>query len=167
LFTTSVGLATVTVAPPTGELALGADNVTLVGGDEVAARCVTETDDPAIVIVPVRSAVPVLAATVNCTVPLPVPLAPCEIVTNVDPLAAVHEQVDAAVTVTLPVPPSGGKAATLGCPTENVQLVEGFVGVDLSLQAPTINAVARLAHRARELLDWCIMRNKIHRDSGQ
>jgi hypothetical protein len=77
LFTTSVGLELVTVTPPIGELALGADIVTgIVGGCEVAARCVIVAVDPAMVIVPVRSLVPVFAATVNCTVPLPVPLAP-------------------------------------------------------------------------------------------
>src|SRR4051812_1232010 len=41
LFTTSVGLAVVTVTPPIGELALGAEKVTGVGGGvDVAARCV-------------------------------------------------------------------------------------------------------------------------------
>jgi hypothetical protein len=47
----------------------------------------------------------VLAATVKLTVPLPVPLAPCVIVTHDAVLAAVHAQPAPAVTVTLPEPP--------------------------------------------------------------
>jgi hypothetical protein len=142
LLTTSVGRAVVTVTPPTGELALGADSVTDVGGGcvPVAPRCVIITVDPAIVIVPVRSLVAVFAATVNCTVPFPVPLAPWVMVMNVEPLAAVHEHVDAVVTATVPVPPSGGNAATLGCPTVNVHVVEGFVGVLSSPHAPASDA---------------------------
>ena len=62
---------------------------------------------------------------------------------NVDPVAAVHEQVEAAaVTATVPVPPSGGNEATLGCPTVNVQVVEGFVGVDLSSPHAPANRIA-------------------------
>ena len=73
---------------------------------------------------------------------------------NVDPLDAVHEQVDAAVTATVPVPPSGGNEVTLACPTEKVQVVEGVVGVVLSLlHAPTINAVATHPNRPTDLLD--------------
>jgi hypothetical protein len=56
--------------------------------------------------VPVRSA-PVLAATVNVTVLLPVPLAPEPIVIQDAPLDAVHRQVLGADTVTgVPAPPA-------------------------------------------------------------
>jgi hypothetical protein len=164
LLTTSVGRGPVTVTPPTGELALGAEKVTGVDGGWVAPRCVTVTGDPPIVMVPVRSAVAVFAATVKFTVPLPVPLAPWLMVMNADPLTAVHAHVDAVVTATVPVPPSGGNAATLGCPTLKVQVVEGFVGVDLSLHAAATKAVATNPHRKISCLIWYNMRNKIHRE---
>jgi hypothetical protein len=47
----------------------------------------------------------VLAAAVNVTVPLPVPLDPAVTVTQLAPLAAVHAQPEIVVTATLPVPP--------------------------------------------------------------
>jgi hypothetical protein len=56
------------------------------------------------VIVPVRCG-PVLAATVNCARPLPLPLPPEVIVIQAAPLLAVHEQPVAVVTLTLPLPP--------------------------------------------------------------
>ena len=74
--------------------------------------------------------------------------------TNVELLAAVHEQVEAAVTATLPVPPSGGNAETLGCPMLKVQVVEGLVGVDdLSLQAPAASSAATPAPKTTPRLD--------------
>jgi hypothetical protein len=73
---------------------------------------------------------------------------------NVDPLAAVHVQVVAlAVTPTEPVPPSGGKEATLGCPTVNVHVDDGVDGVLSSPQAATNSAVAMHAPQSRSLLD--------------
>jgi hypothetical protein len=49
---------------------------------------------------------PVVAATVNCTVPVPDPVAPPVIdIQSVDWLDAVHAQPASAVTFTLPVPP--------------------------------------------------------------
>ena len=62
---------------------------------------------PPIVSAPDRGA-PELAATLYCTVPLPVPLAPDVIVSQGALLAAVHEQPSPALTVTLPVPPLTG-----------------------------------------------------------
>jgi hypothetical protein len=59
---------------------------------------------PATVIVPVRCG-PVLAATENCVTPLPVPLAPLEIVIQVTLLVAVHAQPVTVVTLTEPDPP--------------------------------------------------------------
>jgi hypothetical protein len=91
------------------------------------------------VIAPVRSAVVVFDATVNCTVPLPVPDAPWAIVMKVAPLVAVHEQVLAAVTAAVPVPPSGGNADTLGCPTVNEQVVDGEAGLDDLVHATTVS----------------------------
>ena len=77
LFTTRVGrTAGSTAAPPIGDLAVGAASV---GAGAAGARCVIVTAVPAIVTVAIRSA-PVFAATVNWTVPLPLPVAPWEIV---------------------------------------------------------------------------------------
>jgi hypothetical protein len=59
---------------------------------------------PATVIVPVRCG-PVLAATENCVTPLPVPLAPPEIVIHAALLVAVHAQPVAVVMLTEPGPP--------------------------------------------------------------
>lgn len=47
-----------------------------------------------------------LAATVNVTVPLPLPLAPDTTVVHVAPLVAVHAQLVPLVTVTVPPPPA-------------------------------------------------------------
>jgi hypothetical protein len=59
---------------------------------------------PATVIVPVRCG-PVFAATENCVVPAPLPLAPLEIVIQEALLVAVHAQPVTVVTVTEPDPP--------------------------------------------------------------
>jgi hypothetical protein len=120
------------------------------------------TVEPAIVSVPVRSVVDAFDATVNCTVPLPVPEAPWVMVMKLEPLVAVHEQVFAAVTDAVPVPPSGGNADTLGCPTVNEQVVDGVVGVDLA-HAQTVSAAKSHPARMMKRLDRSIMRHKIHR----
>ena len=63
---------------------------------------------------------------------------------NAEALAAVHEHVEAVATDAVPVPPSGGNAVTLGGPTVNVHVVvEGVVGVALSLHALTISAIPK------------------------
>jgi len=66
--------------------------------------CVTVKVCPATVIAPMRCG-PVLAATVNWTVPLPLPLAPLEMVIQAALLVAVHAQIAAAVTLTEADPP--------------------------------------------------------------
>jgi len=159
LFTTSVGRGEVTVCPPTGALAAGADNVT---GVDVAARCVMLIVEPAIVSVAARSVVDAFAATANCTVPLPVPEAPWAMVMKLEPLVAVHEQVLAVVTDAVPVPPSGGNADTLGCPTVNEQVVDGVVGFDLE-HAQTVSTAKSHPGRMMKRLDRSIVRDKIHR----
>ena len=58
---------------------------------------------PAIVIVPLRPAVAVFAATLYATVPLPLPLLPLVIEIHEALLAAVHPQPVPAETATLPV----------------------------------------------------------------
>jgi len=70
------------------------------GGD-----CVTVNVCPAMVIVPVRWLVPVLAATVKATVPLPVPLLPEVIFIQLTLLVATQGQPLEAITLTLPGPP--------------------------------------------------------------
>ena len=61
---------------------------------------------PAIVRVPLWALVPVLAAALKATVPLPVPLAPEVTVSHDALLTAVHAHPAPAVNVTLPVPPA-------------------------------------------------------------
>jgi len=153
----------VIVCPPIGALAPGADNVTGIGGGaDVDARCVMVTVEPAIVSVPVRSAADAFDATVNCTVPLPLPEPPWTMLMKVEPLVAVHEQLLAAVTDAVPVPPSGGNADTLGCPTVNEQVVDGVVGVDFA-HAQTVTAAKRHPGTTMKRLDRFIMRHTIHR----
>jgi len=96
-----------------------------------APACVTVIVCPAIVIVPVRLLVSVLAATLYDTLPFPVPLAPAVIVIHGAVLAAVHAHDAAfAVTATVPAPPAAvGELAvgemvvlqtTAACVTVNV-----------------------------------------------
>lgn len=75
--------------------------------------CVTVNVRPAIVIVPDRDG-PVVAATLNCTVPLPEPLLPCVTVIHGTLLVAVHAQPPGAVTATEPVPPAGATVCASG-----------------------------------------------------
>ena len=65
----------------------------------------TVNDWPAMVAVPVRADVPVLAATFTETGPPPVPLAPLVMVSQAVLLVAVQAQVAAVVTLTVAVPP--------------------------------------------------------------
>jgi hypothetical protein len=69
---------------------------------------------PAAVIVPVREAVAVFAATVKTTVPFPEPLAPELIVIHAAPLAAVHAHPVPAVTLRLLGPPAAAAASVVG-----------------------------------------------------
>ena len=75
----------------------------VIDGD-VQAACVTVTLLPAIITLAVR-APPVLAATLNVTVPLPVPLAPEVIVIHPFVVELDQAQLPPALTVTDPVPP--------------------------------------------------------------
>src|SRR5687768_6964613 len=67
------------------------------------AACVSVKVWPAMVIVPVREDVELLAATEYETVPLPVPAAPAVIVIHAALLVADHGHVPTALTATLPV----------------------------------------------------------------
>lgn len=72
---------------------------------QAAAASVTVNVLPAIVSVADLATVVVLAAAVNPTLPVPVPLAPVAIVTHDAPLVAVQLHPAVVVTVTAPVPP--------------------------------------------------------------
>jgi hypothetical protein len=98
-----VDAVTVTV-PELAPDATLADIGEIVGAHVVA--CVTVKVLPAIVSVPVRLVVPVLAATLKVTVPPPVPAAPAVTVIHTALLTAVHVQPAAALTVVLTVPPA-------------------------------------------------------------
>jgi hypothetical protein len=74
---------------------------------------------PAIVRVPDRAG-PVVGATLNATVPLPLPLAPDESAIHDTLLFAVHEHPAAAVTATVSLPPEAGNDAVVGA-MENEQ----------------------------------------------
>jgi len=87
---------------------------------------------PEIVSVALRAA-PVFGATVNATVPLPLPDAPDEIATKVALLAAVHVHPVAAVTGTDPVPPAAPNAEAVMAPAETVQDGAVVFGVVLLL----------------------------------
>jgi hypothetical protein len=75
---------------------------------------VTVNVEPAIVSVPVRLVVDVLAATLNPTVPGPEPDAPLLTVIHDALLVALHPHPVPAVTVLVPVPPAAANVELLG-----------------------------------------------------
>jgi hypothetical protein len=75
----------------------------------LGAYWVTVNAVPAIVTVPVRVAVPVFAATVKVTLPVPFPEAPAMMAIHAALALAVHAQPEPAVTVLPPSPPSLAK----------------------------------------------------------
>ena len=140
--TVSVGRLVSRTTPPTGDAGVGADNVPGGGGGGAAAAvCVMVKVVTATVIVPLRAAPP-FAATENVTVPLPLPEAPCVMLTKLALLVAVHVHPVPAVTGTDPEPPSAPNDDALICPVAIVQ-VEGVVGVGVwFLHAPPENAAS-------------------------
>jgi hypothetical protein len=108
-----------TVSPPIGEIGVGAESVPVDVG-AAALWVIVKVVAPAIVSVALRAA-PVFGATVNATVPLPLPDAPDEIATKAALLAAVHVHPVAAVTGTDPVPPAAPNAEAVMAPAETVQ----------------------------------------------
>ena len=139
LLTTSVGRVSVTVCPPIGEVAAGADRL-----PGTAALCEMVNDVPPMASVAVRDA-PLFAATVKFTVPLPLPDAPLVIVTNVALLVAVHEQPVPAVTGTEPVPPAAANDDVLIVPAVTVH--DGVVGA-LALLLFLVHATASMSRTA-------------------
>ncbi len=79
-----------------------------------AGFCVTVNVSPAIVAVPVRDCVAVLAEALKFTVPLPLPFAPLVSVSQALLLAAVQAQPDAAATLVDAVPPVATTVRTVG-----------------------------------------------------
>ena len=91
---------------------------------------------PPTVSAPLRAAPP-FAATVKATVPLPLPVAPDEIVMNVALLVAVHAHPVGAVTGTDPVPPAAPNVVAVMVPAVTAQdVVVEPVGVVESLLQP-------------------------------
>jgi hypothetical protein len=155
LLTVSGGRATVTPWPPIGEVATGADR--LPGVPAAAALWEIVNVVPAIDSVAVRAA-PVLAATVKLAVPLPLPDAPAEIVTNVALLVAVHAQPLPAVIGTDPVPPAAPNVDALIAPAVTVHAVVGAVGVSSFEHPEAAMRSITAARRRREV----IMTRSIH-----
>jgi hypothetical protein len=107
-----------------GEFRLGVDNVAAAGGGvDAAAACETVIVVPPTVRVPVRAA-PVLAATLNWTLPFPLPVAPWVIEMKLALLTAVQAQPDEVVTAMLADPPSAANVVVV-CPTANEHVVDG------------------------------------------
>ena len=67
--------------------------------------CDTVNICPAMVNVPLREVVELFAAALKLTAPLPEPLAPAVMVSQLAPLVAVHAHPVPAVTLVVPVPP--------------------------------------------------------------
>ena len=86
---------------------------------------------PAIVSVAVLAIEPVLEPATYPTVPEPVPVAPLEMLTHVEPLDAVQLQFDAVVTATVPLPPVAGRAWLVG-EIVNEQGAAGWVIVNVA-----------------------------------
>jgi hypothetical protein len=99
-----VGTVTVTVPVPAADVRV-AEAGEIAGAHDIPV-CVTVNVDPAIVSVPTRLVVLVLAAMLNVTVPAPDPDAPAPTVIHATLLTAVHWQPVPAVTVLLPEPPA-------------------------------------------------------------
>jgi hypothetical protein len=100
--------ATATLSPPAGEVRL-AGAIEKVQG---APSCVTLNVCPAIVTDPVRCAVPVLAATVTLTLPLPV--LPDPTLSHAALLVVLHAHVLPVVTATATLSPPAGEVRLVG-----------------------------------------------------
>jgi hypothetical protein len=88
-----------------------------------APACVTLNVWPAIVAEPVRCEVDVLAATVTVALPLPVPLAPAVIESQLVALLVPHVQPLPAVTATVTASPAAGDVRDAG----EIEYVQGEV----------------------------------------
>ena len=107
-------VAAVTVMVPVSATEVGLADAGEIVGVQGAPACVIVKVLPPIVSVAARDAVFVLAATLYVTEPLPEPVAPAVMVTQLALLAAVHAHPVAAVTVTVPVPAAAVGLADAG-----------------------------------------------------
>jgi hypothetical protein len=103
---------------------------------------VTETVWPAMVRVPVREPLPVLAANESETTPLPVPAAPAVTVIHGSALTAVHAQPAPEVTETVPVDAPDGTERLVD---DNVNVQPGAACVTVNVRPPTTIAAERTA----------------------
>ena len=94
------------------------------GGVEVPAACETANTRFAIAIVPLRAA-PVLAATVNVTVPFPLPVAPEVTVIHGTVLLADQAHPDDDMTLMDPGPPAAPMLCDVGAMDAPSQFGEG------------------------------------------
>ena len=118
--------ATVTDSPAAGELRL----VGVIANVQGRPSWVTVNVWPAMVMVPVRCAVPVFAATMTPTVPLPVPVAPEPIVNHAALLVVLQAQVLPAVTPTATGSPPAGEVRLVGA-IVNVHGVPAWVTLNV------------------------------------
>jgi hypothetical protein len=116
--------ATLPLVPVDGAFTVVGDTV----NEQLSAAWLTVTVWPAIVIVPVRAAPVVLAATVKLLEPRPVMVAPLVIVIQAALLVAVHAQLEPVVTDTLAFVPVDGAFTAVG-DTVNVQLFAAWFTV--------------------------------------
>jgi hypothetical protein len=102
--------ATVPDPPVSAMFWLAGESVNVQVGGGGGAACVTVKVFPAAAMVPVRALLVVLAATLNATLPAPVPEAPAVMLIHGALVAAVHAHVFAdAVTAIEPAPPAWAK----------------------------------------------------------
>jgi hypothetical protein len=106
----------------------------------VTPAWVTVTVWPAIVNVPVRGVLALLAAIDSDTVPVPLPVDPPVIVIQGSALVAVHEQPPTEVTVMVP---GEAPAATERLVDESVNVHAGAAWVTPKLRPPTVIAAER------------------------
>jgi hypothetical protein len=111
--------------------------------------CTTVTVRPAMASVPDRDG-PVVEATVNVTVPDPLPLAPDAIAIHDALLVAFHVQPAPAVTATLPLPPAAGTLCVSGdvvnvqpCPCTTVTVCPPTMRVPVR-DGPVVAATAKV-----------------------
>jgi hypothetical protein len=106
---------------------------------------------PPIVSVPLRAG-PVVAATENCTVPFPLPLAPLAIVIHGALLVAVHPHSGIAVTAIVPDPPA---LATL-CDSGLMLNVHPELWLTTNRRPAIVSAVLRAGPTVDATVNWTL-----------
>jgi hypothetical protein len=108
----AVVVTAIVPVPPSAETVI--DNGFTVNVQAVPALCVTRNARPAIVTEPLRCNTVVLAATVTVEFPLPVPLAPAVIESQLVELLVLHAQPLPAVTAMVTASPAAGDKRVVG-----------------------------------------------------